>query len=136
MTLLTPDSIQEHINERAYDTLINEGLGGTDLSDYTVGQLQEIHGIGPKWAKEIRAALNNVASPQEHPKDDEAYAAMEQALALLTGCDRRADVANLKNRLIYEPASDVVETAIAILEQLPGGNRGKNLAAQVREMLA
>ncbi|MEM6839748.1 MAG: hypothetical protein AAF609_23290 [Cyanobacteria bacterium P01_C01_bin.120] len=132
--MLTAQKLQgQGLDQRAIDILVEAGVVDDGLFEYSIDDLTAIHGIGPKYAQEIRSALDVIASPAGSPQPDKAAAAFNHALALLTNCGRRGDVANLK--VSTEPVDAKVENAINILENLEGGDLGRNLAAQVKGML-
>ena len=156
MSDLSP--LEPYLPSSAIAILIREHQTLAQLRTYDQEQLEAIHGIGPKWARDIR---NAVAIIDAAPPDDEslepdyiesgvdaiadmqpdapaeptnAEAALEKALEYLTECNRHADVEILRGKIESRGVAAVLETAIAILEGLRPGNLGKNLAQDVREM--
>lgn len=140
--MLDLSPLKPHISDRAYALLQASGLELETLQRMNADEIAgAVHGVGPVMADEIVEGLLLIDSEPttiEAPAvpDENATAAMQQALVLLTSQGRRADVANLNLRLTKEPVDEVLGTAIAILEGLtPGRQLGVNMANQVREML-
>lgn len=163
----------DRINARAYAILQQHGKTLEQLQEYTVEQLNEIKGIGDRWATDIRAALDSLQpvpavtdppdweyidtdaptaielahTPMDELSDAEGATLLEavlievpddespldMALRYLRACGREADAEVLAGKVDRDGADAVTETAIAILEGLPGGELPKNLAQDVRE---
>lgn len=140
--MLDLSPLKAHISDRAYALLEVSGLELETLHRMTADEIADaVRGVGPVMADEIVDGLlliDTEPTTIEAPAvpDENAMAAMRQALVLLTSQGRRADVANLNIRLTKEPVDEVLGTAIAILEGLtPGRQLGLNMANQVRAIL-
>ena len=161
MADLTP--LEPYLPSTAIAILTREKQTLDKLRGYDLEQLEAIHGIGPKWAREIRnavaiidtappadetplepdyesldflnAGVDAIADmqPDEPAEPTKTDAALEMALGYLDECDRHADVEILRGKIEGSGTAAVLETAIAILEGLRPGNLGKNLAQDVRE---
>ena len=86
--------------------------------------------IEPITISDLAVIVNMIGDPSAPPPTDETPLAM--AMRYLRACGREADVEVLLGKVDRDGAELVVETAIAILEGLPGGELPRNLAAEVR----
>ena len=134
--------LQEKLGDHVYG-LVNENFKSwNELKDSTQEDLEAIHGIGPSTAQDILGVIQEFKTVPQSTSEQTSLTVnreecLNRALALLVGCNRSEDVANLNQARSAKNADldQILGRALSILEGLPGGDRGKNLANSVREMM-